>query len=170
MEFETGLVPNSDEQSVPTASVLVQQYPIARDRERRTIKLPHKYGEVDLVAYGLSVADNIESSEEPSTYEEAVGCSDSGKWMIAMQEEMKSLHKNGTWDMVRLLKGKKIIRCKWVFKKKEGTPGVENVRYKAKLVAKGYNQILGVDFTDVFSQVVKHSPIRALLGIMAFHD
>ena len=73
-------------------------------------------------------------------------------------------------DMVRLPKGKKSIRCKWVFKKKEGTTGVENARYKAKLVAKGYSQIIGVNFTDVFSLVVKHSTIRALLGIVAFHD
>ena len=52
--------------------------------------------------------------------------------MIVMQEEMESLHKNGTWDMVRLRKGKKSIRCKWVFKKKEGTARVENTRYKAR--------------------------------------
>ena len=49
-----------------------------------------------MVAYALSIVDNNESSEEPFTYEEAVSCSDSGKWMIAMQEEMESLHKNGT--------------------------------------------------------------------------
>ncbi|KAG8501075.1 hypothetical protein CXB51_003199 [Gossypium anomalum] len=57
-----------------------------------------------------------------------------------------------------------------VFKNKEGTPGVEEPRYKARLVAKGYSQILEADFTDVFSPVVKHSSIRALLGIVAMHD
>ena len=57
-----------------------------------------------------------------------------------------------------------------MFKKKEGTPGVEEPRYKIKLVAKGYSQIPGVDFTDVFSPVVKHSSIWALLGIVAMHD
>ena len=87
-----------------------------------------------------------------------------------MQEEMESLHKNRTWDLVKLPKGKKAIRCKWVFKKKEGTLGVEEPRYKARLVAKGYSQIPRVDFTDVFSPVVKHSSIRALLGIVAMHD
>ena len=164
------MVPNSDERSVPTTQVPVQQYFIARDRERMIIKPQHKYSEVDLVANALSVVDNIEYNEEPSTYEEAVSCSDSGKWMIAMPEEMESLHKNRTWDMVRLPKGKKAIQWKWVFKKKEGTPGFENERYKVRLVAKGYSHILGVDFTDVFSLVVKHSSIRALLGIVAFYD
>ena len=118
-----------------------------------TIKPPRKYGEDDLVAYALSVADNIESSEEPSTYEEAISSSDSGKWMISMKKEIESLHKHETWDMVRLPKGKKVIRCKWVFKKKEGTPGVENARYNARLIAKGYIQIPDVNFTYVFSLV-----------------
>ena len=134
----------------------------------RTIKPSYKYGEADLVAYALSVANNIESSEEPSTYEEVVCCSDSNKWMISMQEKMESLFKNGTWDMVRLPKGKKVIRCKWLFKKKEGTPSVENARYKARLV--GYNHIPGVDFTNVFSLMVKHSSFRYMLRIVAFPD
>ena len=84
MEFQTGLVPNSDERSVPIAPVPMQQYSIASDRERRTIKPPQKYGEANMVGYALSVADNIESSDKPSSYEEAISCNDSGKWMIVM--------------------------------------------------------------------------------------
>ena len=52
-----------------------------------------------MVTYTLSVADNIKSNEELSTYEEAVSCSDLDKWMIFMQENIESFHKNGTWDM-----------------------------------------------------------------------
>ncbi|KAG8500272.1 hypothetical protein CXB51_004359 [Gossypium anomalum] len=137
---------------------------------RREIKPPKKYAEADLVAYALNVAEDIDANQEPSNYSEAVSCEDSEKWMFAMQEEMESLHKNKTWDLVKLPKGKKVVRCKWVFKKKEGTLGVEEPRYKARLVAKGYSQIPGVDFTDVFSPVVKHSSIRALLGIVAMND
>ena len=58
---------------------------------------------------------------------------------------------------MRLSKGKKVVCCKWVFKRKEGIPGVGEAWYKARLVAKGYNQIPGIDFTNVFSQVVKHN-------------
>ncbi|KAG8491586.1 hypothetical protein CXB51_014658 [Gossypium anomalum] len=139
-------------------------------KTRREIKPLKKYVEADLVAYALNVAKDIDANQEPSNYSEAVSCEDSEKWMFAMQEEMKSLHKNKTWDLVKLPKGKKTVCCKWVFKKKEGTPGFEKPRYKARLVAKGYNQIPRVDFTDVFSPVVKHSSIRALLGIVAMHD
>ncbi|KAG8480092.1 hypothetical protein CXB51_025341 [Gossypium anomalum] len=146
------------------------QYSIAKNRARREIIPPKKYAEADLVAYALNVAEDIDANREPSNYSEAFSCKDSEKWMFAMQEKIESLHKNRTWDLVKLPKGKKVVRCKLVFKKKEGTPGVEEPRYKARLVAKGYNQTLGVDFTDVFSPVVKHSSIRALLGIVAIHD
>ena len=56
-----------------------------------------------------------------------------------MTEEMKSLHKNQTWELVKPPGGQKIVSCKWVFKKKEGIPGTESVRYKARLVAKVYS-------------------------------
>ncbi|KAG8496510.1 hypothetical protein CXB51_008987 [Gossypium anomalum] len=78
--------------------------------------------------------------------------------------------KTKTWDLVKLPKGKKTVRCKWMFKKKEGTSEVKEPRYKARLVAKGYSQIPRVDFIDVFSLVLKHSSIRALLGFVAMHD
>ncbi|KAG8480001.1 hypothetical protein CXB51_025036 [Gossypium anomalum] len=120
------------------------QYSIAKNRTRREIKPPKKYAEADLVTYALNVAEDIDANQEPSKYTEA--------------------------DLVKLPKDKKTVRCKWVFKKKEGTLRVEEPRYKARLVAKGYSQIPRVDFTDVFSPVVKHSLIRALLGIVAMHD
>ncbi|KAG8475586.1 hypothetical protein CXB51_032459 [Gossypium anomalum] len=164
-------------ESTPQASTKIEnrvtslpQYSIAKNRTRREIKPPKKYAEADLVAYALNVAEDIDANQEPSNYSEAISCEDLEKWMFAMQEEMESLHKNKTWDLVKLPKGKKTVRCKWVFKKKEGTPGVEEPRYKARLVTKGYSQIPGVDFTDVFSPVVKHSSIRALLSIVAMHD
>ncbi|KAG8472415.1 hypothetical protein CXB51_035361 [Gossypium anomalum] len=164
-------------ESTPQASTKIEnrvasspQYSIAKNRTRREIKPPKKYAEVDLIAYALNVTEDIDANREPSNYSEAISCEDSEKWMFSMQEEMKSIHKNRTWDLMKLHKGKKVIRCKWVFKKKEGTLGVEEPSYKVRLVAKGYNQIPGVGFIDVFSPVVKHSSIRALLGIVAMHD
>ena len=57
-----------------------------------------------------------------------------------------------------------------MFKRKKGIPGVKESKYKARLVPKGYSQILGIDFINVFSPIVKHSSIRALLGIVTIHD
>ena len=87
-----------------------------------------------------------------------------------MQEEIESLYKNETWVLVKLLARQRIVGCKWIFKIKKGSPGVEKTRYKARLVAKAYSQVPGVDFNDIFSPVVKHSSICVLLALVAMHD
>ena len=114
----------------------------------------------DMVTYALPMTEE----EVPTTYEEAVIHSDQVEWEKAMGEEMKSLYKNKTWELVQLPHGKRAIGCKWVFAKKEGS------RYKARLVAKGYAQKEGVDYNEVFSPVVKHSSIRILLALVAQFD
>jgi hypothetical protein len=58
--------------------------------------------------------------------------------MKAMHEKMNSLHKNNTYELVKLPKGKKALRNKWVFKLKKD--GEKLVKYKAQLVVKGFNQ------------------------------
>nr|CAJ86192.1 H0306F03.15 [Oryza sativa] len=88
-------------------------------------------------------------------------------YALSVAEE---LEKNHTWELVKLPKENKPIRCKWIFKRKEGMSPSDEARYKARLVAKGYSQIPGIDFNDIFSPVVKHSSIRTLLSIVAMHD
>ncbi|PHT99744.1 hypothetical protein BC332_29532 [Capsicum chinense] len=58
----------------------------------------------------------------------------------ALNEKMESLHENVIWDLMRFPKANKVIRCKWVFKNKEGLSRAEDARYKARLVAKDYSQ------------------------------
>ena len=59
------------------------------------------------------------------------------KWSRAIKEEMVTLEKNRTWDIVTLSQGKKIINCKWVFSIKYKIDGSIE-RYEARLVAKCY--------------------------------
>jgi hypothetical protein len=136
---------------------------IAVRRPKRNTRKPDRFTK-DMVAYALPV--EIIEEDIPTTYKEAELSSESGKWKDAMSEEMKSLHENDTWELVKLPKGKKAIGCKWVFARKDGSPGTA-VRYKARLVAKGYAQREGIDYNEVFSPVVKHSSIRILLALIA---
>jgi len=105
---------------------------------------------------------------EPENHEEALKTADSLKWEQAMQEEMNSLHRNGTWELTRLPKKKRALQNKWVYRLKHESDG--SSRYKARLVVKGFQQKEGVDFTEVFSPVVKLNTIRTVLGVVAGHD
>ena len=73
-------------------------------------------------------------------------------WRSAMIEEMDALTDNGTWDLVRLPAGKKAIGYRWVFPVKVNPDG-SIARLKACLVAKGYAQTYGVNYSNTFSPV-----------------
>jgi len=49
-----------------------------------------------------------------------------------MMEEKSSLHKNDTWELSELPKGKMTVGCKWVFAKKHGSSDGYSVRYKGR--------------------------------------
>ena len=90
--------------------------------------------------------------------------------MGAMEEEIQSLNKNQTWELVELPKGKRAIGCKWVYKKKEAASKKEGKNFKARLVAKGYSQKHGVEYNEIFSPVVKHTSIITMLSLVAYFD
>ncbi|KAL0416375.1 UNVERIFIED_CONTAM: Retrovirus-related Pol polyprotein from transposon RE2 [Sesamum latifolium] len=89
------------------------------------------------------------SIQEPKTYLQA---SKEANWVAAMKEELQALEKNGTWELTTLRPTKRSIGSKWVYKLKLNPDG-SVARYKARLIAKGYNQIEGVDYYDSFSLV-----------------
>jgi hypothetical protein len=150
--------------------ILHPTQPTTVDRPVRIRKPVRRLIEECNISFALSCAEEVDCSAKPSTYTEAMVSGDHEKWMVAMQEEMQLLEKNGTWNIVRLSTGKKAVRCKWIFKRKEGSSPSEATRFKARLVAKGSSQIPGIDYSDVFSPVVKHSSIRSLLSIFVVHD
>lgn len=108
----------------------------------------------------------ISDQGEPETYEEVLKHENKTEWLTAMKEEMKSLHENHTYDLVKPPKGKKILKNKWVFRRKNDGNSSQP-RFKARLVVKGFGQRKGVDFDEIFSPVVKMSSIRTVLGIAA---
>lgn len=101
---------------------------------------------------------------EPSNYHEAIN-SDEGKfWMDAIKEEIHSLEQNETWTYADLPSGRKALTTRWIFKRKV-LPGGDVDRYKARLVARGCHQKLGIDFEETFAPVARYETIRCLLAV-----
>ncbi|KAK2354920.1 putative mitochondrial protein [Trifolium repens] len=97
---------------------------------------------------------------EPKNVDEAL--SDDG-WIVAMQDELNQFQRNDVWDLVPRPTHKNIIGTKWVFRNKLNEQG-EVVRNKARLVAQGYSQQEGIDFTETFAPVARLEAIRLLLS------
>ena len=57
-----------------------------------------------------------------------------------------------------------------MFKKKQGVSEKERIRYKVRLVAKGYSQKKGIDYDKIFSHVVRHTSIRLVLTFVVSWD
>ena len=80
-----------------------------------------------------------------------------------MLDELRSFKENYAWDLVDLPKDISIVNCKWVFKQKIDVNN--KIRYRARLVARMFNQQSGMDFSDIFSPVVRHSTLRILFAL-----
>jgi len=88
----------------------------------------------------------------------------SPEWLAAMEEEIRALKLNQTWELVPRPPTTNVVGSKWVFRTKYHLDGSID-RLKARLVAKGYTQLYGLDFNDTFSPVVRASTVRIVLSI-----
>ncbi|MCI45345.1 copia-type polyprotein, partial [Trifolium medium] len=88
---------------------------------------------------------------EPIHYKDALKNS---VWKRAMEDEIHSIEKNQTWELVALPDKKKNIDVKWVFKVKLNPDGTIS-KHKARLVARGFLQKHGIDYNEVFAPVAR---------------
>lgn len=102
----------------------------------------------------------IGHTTEPTTVREAVSRPNALKWKQTMDFEMDSLKTNQTWILQDLQHGRSPISCKWILKKYKSDGSTD--RYKARLVARGFSQVEGVDFNETYAPVVKMTTIRVI--------
>jgi Reverse transcriptase (RNA-dependent DNA polymerase) len=109
-------------------------------------------------------ADGMFETQEPRSYKEALNSGNAAQWRCAMQEELKAIEENGTWEAADLPKGRKAVGSKWVFKEKKDSHG-NTIKFKARLVAQGFSQKFGVDYDEVFAPVARQTTFRLLLSV-----
>jgi histone deacetylase 1/2 len=91
------------------------------------------------------------------------------KWCKAMATEFTALVSHDTWRLVPRPSSTNLIGCKWVFMIKRHPDGTVD-RFKARLVAKRFNQRPGVDYTETFSPVIKPTTIHLILSVALSHN
>ena len=100
----------------------------------------------------------LATGEDPETYEQAINSVDRDDWQAAMEAEMDAIASVGTFELVPPPRDRKPIGCKWVYRVKQTASG-EISHYKACLVAQGFAQKPGIDFTETFAPVAKADSI-----------
>lgn len=98
---------------------------------------------------------------EPIDLDEALS---SDVWKHAMREELKAIEKNATWELVNLPMKKKPIVVKWVFKVKHKPDGTI-AKHKVRLVAKGFLQKEGLDYSEVIAPVARLETVRLVIAL-----
>lgn len=91
------------------------------------------------------------------------------RWKEAILLEYDALVRNGPWSLVYVTSDTHVISNKWVCKVKHKAYG--NVeRYKARIVAKGFQQTARLDYFETLSPLVKAITIRVIFTLIVTYN
>jgi hypothetical protein len=111
-------------------------------------------------------AFTVTALSEPTSYRDAIL---HPEWQHAMTDEIVAFERTGTWNLVPYPPRVHPITCKWVYKVKARSDGSLE-RYKARLVARGFQQKQGRDYDETFVPVAHMTTIHALLVVASVRE
>jgi hypothetical protein len=155
------------QRSIPEAVKEPIEHPRAIEgRPQRSRRMPRRYE--NTVALKVNYSP-IEEPATPTSFEEAIHGRESRKWKLAIEDQLRSLEANHTWELVNKPKDTNLISTKWVFKVKMH-PNGQIDKYKARLCARGFSQEYGVDYFETFAPVIRMESLRILLALATTQD
>jgi hypothetical protein len=140
----------------------INEPPLVRRSQRERKSVISK----DYVVY---ISEDVRKMDDPASYKEAMMSENSKKWLEAMEDELSSMSSNGVWDLVEIPDGAKNVACKWLYKTKYDSKGKVK-RFKTRLVAKGFTQREGIDYTETFSPISKKDSFQIVMVLVAHYD
>ncbi|KAI2509134.1 GAG-pre-integrase domain [Fragilaria crotonensis] len=107
---------------------------------------------------------------EPKTFRAAVTGPKKQEWIPSAKSEINNFISRDAWKKFPRdkLNGRKPIPVKWIFKIKEEQDGT--LRYKSRIVLKGYVMVPGVDYTESFSPVATDTTVRLAITIALYRQ
>jgi hypothetical protein len=102
----------------------------------------------------------------PKTYKQAMKSPNRPHWELAVTEELRNLENMKVWSIKKIPPDRKPLKGWWVFAEKCNDSG-EVIRYKACFVAKGFTQLVGVDYAETFAPTATFVSMRLILTLAA---
>ncbi|KAI0992996.1 hypothetical protein K3495_g15188 [Podosphaera aphanis] len=106
-------------------------------------------------------------SADPKIWTEATTSSDTARLQEAALEEFLSLKEKGAISIInrnQLPRGRTLMKCKWVFKKKYHADGTLD-KYRARCTVKGFTQRSGIDYQEPFALTPRSDTGRIMLAL-----
>jgi hypothetical protein len=173
-----GPLKNKNRRDRKKAAMLVRDHQIVKGMAALTPMYPSWKSEkaLQLVRWGDVVPSFVATLGVPvaipASVLEALTGPDSLQWMAAMDRELASLRSHETWRAVgkeELSSEVNLIGSRWVYDVKVNSCG-EVIRYKARLVAQGFTQVEGVDYSETYAPVANKTSLRIMVSIAAMYD
>jgi hypothetical protein len=148
----------------PAPPAVLHEQPEVR-RSSRITSQPDRF---DPNAYGC-IVDVHALTDEPQSIAEISRRPDKELWEASMSEELTALSEKNVFEWTALPQDRKALPSRWVFKIKRTQTGSVD-KYKSRVVAKGFHQKEGVDYTDVFAPGSNLVTLRMLLSTAVKED
>lgn len=116
------------------------------------------------------MANSATAPTIPANFDQAMLVPEAPKWKEAIDKELGAVKRTGSMVYVKdLPAGHQAIKCRWVFKIKPANEQEPEI-YKARLVAQGFRQRLGIDYDETYAAVAKMTSFRILVALAAAHN
>ena len=119
-----------------------------------------------IVSFSSTTDDAV---SDPLNREQALASPQAHDWQAAMNKEFAALQANNTFTYVKLPPGARPLSGKWVLTVKRNAQGMTE-RFKASWVVKGFQQIYGLEYTEISAPVAKLPTIRTIFAVAATND
>jgi transposase InsO family protein len=153
----------------PTAPIASSLHPMTTRSKTGSLR-PNSFPDFQLYSatkHPLPIAlHSVLTEVEPTCFTKAATDT---RWRAAMAAEFEALISNKTWTLCPRPSQQHVTRNHWVYKIKQRADGSID-HFKGRLVAKGFEQQSGVDYTETFSPVIKPSTICIILALAVHFD